>query len=97
MRQIEKQMLAALRNGRNFNGNNTTVNHENGNSYVYLFGNLIYKVVNSKAYFSLAGWNTTTTRSRLNALGVNVSQRKGTPYHNEKPIHDYCGFFPVEN
>ena len=97
MRQIEKEMRYALRNGENFHSNNTTVTHDNGNSYVYLFGNLIYKVVNGKAYFSLAGWNTNTTRSRLNALGVNVSQKKGTPHYNGKPIHDLQGFFPVEH
>lgn len=95
MRVIEEKMLAALRNGRNLNGNNTTVNHENGNSYVYLFGNLIYKVVNGKAYFSFAGWNTTTTRSRLRALGISVYQRNWTPYYNGKEISTH-GFIPVE-
>ncbi len=98
MKEIEKKMVAALRNGTNFNGNNTQVECQpNGNSFVHLFGNTIYKVVNGKAYFSLAGWNTVTTRSRLNALGVNVNQRKGTPHYNGKSIHDFQGFFPVEH
>ena len=94
MRQIEKEMRYALRNRENFHSSNTTVSHDNGNSYVYLFGNLIYKVVKGKAYFSLAGWNRSTTRSRLNALGVNVYQRNWTPYYNGKEIKS-SGFYPV--
>lgn len=87
MREIEKKMVAAIRNGKNFNGNNTQVESQSiGNSYVYLFGNLIYKVIKGKAYFSLCGWNTNTTRSRLNALGVNVTTKNGTPIYNGKPI-----------
>lgn len=88
-------MVNALRNGYNFNGSNTQVEHSNGNSYVYLFGNLIYKVVKGKAYFSLCGWNSNTTRSRLNALGVNVTSKNFTPYHNGKPI-SANGFHTVD-
>ena len=97
MRQIEKQMLAAVRNGRSFNGNNTEVETQsNGNTYVYLFGNCIYKVVNGKSYFNLCGWNSVTTRSRLNALGVNVTSKNFTPYYNGKPISANSGWIDVQ-
>lgn len=97
MRQIEKQMLAAIRNGKNFNGNNTQVECEpNGNIYVYLFGNCIYKIVNGTPKFNLCGWNTSTTRSRLNALGVNVTSKGFTPHYNGKPISAYSGWIDVQ-
>lgn len=92
MKEIEKKMVDAVDNGRNFTGNNTTVRHEDGNTYVYLFGNLIYKIVDGKAQFSMCGWNTTTTRSRLNALGVNVRSKEGQAYHNGKPIENIYEF-----
>lgn len=92
MRKIEKEMVDAVKNGRNFTGNNTTVRHEDGNTYVYLFDNLIYKIVDGKAQFSMCGWNSTTTHSRLNALGVIVYSKKSQAYHNGKPIEDICEY-----
>ena len=86
MRAIEKKMVQALQSKRNFHESNTCVECDNNNTYVYLFGNCIYKVVNGKAYFTLAGWNTSTTRSRLNALGVGVTQKDWTPYWNGERI-----------
>ncbi|MBP5723386.1 MAG: hypothetical protein J6X18_07415 [Bacteroidales bacterium] len=82
MRAIEIRMIKALQSKRNFHESNTSVEFDNGNTYVYLFGNCIYKVVNGKAYFTLAGWNTPTTRSRLSALGIHVTQKNWMPYYN---------------
>ena len=97
MREIEKKMVAAIRNGKNFNGNNTQVEcQSNGNIYVYLFGNCIYKIVNGKARFNLCGWNSVTTRSRLNALGVNVTSKDFTPHYNGKPISANSGWIAVQ-
>jgi len=39
-----------------------------------------------KTYFSLAGFNTRLTRSRLNALGIKVVCKKGVPYYNGEAI-----------
>lgn len=97
MREIEKKMVAAIRNTKNFNGNNTQVEcQSNGSIYVYLFGNCIYKIVNGKTYFNLCGWNSVTTRSRLNALGVNVTSKDFIPYYNGKPISAHSGWIAVQ-
>jgi hypothetical protein len=97
MREIEKKMVAAVRNGRNFNGNNTQVKSlSNGNIYVYLFDNCIYKIVNGTPKFNLCGWNSATTRSRLNALGVNVTSKNFTPYYNGEPISANSGWVAVQ-
>lgn len=97
MREIEKKMAAAVRNGKNFNGKNTQVESEsNGNIYVYLFGNCIYKVVNGTPKFNLCGWNSATTRSRLQALGVNVTSKDFTPHYNGKPISANSGWIDVQ-
>ena len=96
MRQIEKQMVAAIKARKNFKSGNTEVTMTR-NEYlgtctamVYLHCNLISNISfgpeNVEARFTLAGWNTNTTRSRLNALGVGVSQCKWAPYHNGKAI-----------
>lgn len=96
MKEIEKKMVAAVRNGKNFKGNNTEVEAQpNGSTYVYLFGNCIYKRENGKSYFTLCGWNSVTTRSRLNALGVNVTSKNFTPYYNGKPISE-SGWIEVQ-
>ena len=96
MRQIEKQMVEAIKARKNFKSGNTEVTMTR-NEYlgtctamVYLHDNLIAKISfgteNVVAQFTLAGWNTNTTRSRLNALGVGVSQLNWAPYHNGKAI-----------
>ena len=96
MRQIEKQMVAAIKARKNFKSGNTEVmmtrNEYLGTctAMVYLHANLIAKISfgqdNVVAQFTMAGWNTNTTRSRLNALSVGVSQRNWSPYHNGKAI-----------
>lgn len=80
MRTIEKNMNAAISAGRNWAAGNTSVTFVNNEVQVRLHGNLI--AVRDAAgvwRYSLAGWNTTTTRSRLNALGCNVTQKNFTP------------------
>lgn len=96
MRQIEKKMVAAIKARKNFKSGNTEVtmtrNEHLGKctAMVYLHDNLIAKISfgpeNVVAQFTLAGWNTNTTRSRLNALGVGISQCNWAPYHNCKAI-----------
>ena len=96
MRQIEKQMVAAIKARKNFKSGNTEVTMTR-NEYlgtctamVYLHDNLIAKISfrpeNVVAQFTLAGWNTNTTRSRLNALCVGVYKCNRAPYHNGKAI-----------
>ena len=69
MRQIEQQMNRAIRSGSDFCKSNTMVKHQDGNAFVYLHGNHIGTV---DAFGSLTlfdgGWQSNTTKSRLNAL-----------------------------
>lgn len=83
MRKIEAEMVAAIKTGRNFTKDNTTVTiHDGGRFYsVFLFGNKIAKGVvgNIPGYFNLCGWASNTTMSRLRALGIPVSRKDGVP------------------
>ena len=91
MRQIEKQVNQAILAGKDFKGNNTTV--ETGAllwdysknewrkfaAVVRLHGNIIAAVdLDGCHWFSCAGWHTTTTRSRLAALGAPVKIKDST-------------------
>jgi hypothetical protein len=81
MRKIEKQMIAVLQEGRNFELDNTRVE---GNS-VYLHNHHIADMADGKCVVNmdtLAAWPTRTTRSRLNALGAHVNVIKGITFVN---------------
>jgi len=81
MRQIESAMLAAIAARQPFKQGNTEVRVDGISARVYLHGNLI-AVKNdgeNRWRFNLCGWNTPTTRSRLNALGAGVFTRAGLP------------------
>lgn len=90
MRAIEQKMCEAVCFGENMCMNNTRVENRDGEITVYLHGNAIYRVVDGVRYFSLAGWNTPTTRSRLNALRCNVSQSNFQAMHDGQPIDIYA-------
>jgi hypothetical protein len=81
MRKLELDMVAAIIDRKNKNLGNTTVRcNDLGTVEVRLHGNLIFKMGPMLgAYITLAGWNTPTTRSRINAIlscidGVNVKR-----------------------
>ena len=69
MRKIEQQMNTAIRNRVNWSGSNTTVmvDHKN-KARVYLHGNLIAEVCDEFVAIFDGGWQSNTTKSRLNAL-----------------------------
>ena len=73
MRKIEKMMVQAVANKKNFKCSNTEVRVINNAVFVALHGNLIFARIDGKDYFSNAGWNTATTASRLRALGASYS------------------------
>jgi hypothetical protein len=91
MRKIEQQMLNAISTRKSWQGGNTTVSIRDDNSVsVFLHGNHIADVwalgfvsVNTD---TLARWSTNTTKSRLRALGANVTTRKGVTYLNNVAI-----------
>lgn len=92
MRKIEQQMLDAILNRKAWQSGNTTVSVRNESSMsVYLHGNHIADV-DSPTGFTLVNqetlrrWQTPTTKSRLRALGANVTTRKGVTYLNNVAV-----------
>ena len=70
MRKIETQMIAAINNRKDWkSGNTKVIINDNNCANVYLYGNLIAWVNqdNDLTVFD-GGWQTVTTKSRLNAL-----------------------------
>ena len=70
MRKIESQMCAAVQSNKNWQSGNTTVHFdpETGVSIVRLHGNKIAQVSDTDMTLFDGGWQTVTTKSRLNAL-----------------------------
>ena len=67
MRKIEQQMNEAILNRQDFRKDNTEVITISDCSFVYLHGNHI-ATVGATLDICDAGWQTVTTKSRLNAL-----------------------------
>ena len=86
MRKVEQLMLEAIRDNRNFSSKNTKVRNRHGVSYVYLFKHRIAIISSNKRKFNMCGWNTVTTRSRLNALGAGITQHRHVPFFNGKVL-----------
>lgn len=97
MRKIEQQMIQAIRNKKNWHKGNTRVEVCDNVIMVKLHGHDIAAVSADQIIFDCCGYETNTTRSRLNAvaslctqyIGFNIIQfsmhfRKGSP--NAKPI-----------
>ena len=70
MRKIEAQMNAAIQANKNWQSGNTAVyfNEETGVSVVRLHGNKIAEVSDNDMTIFDGGWQSVTTKSRLNAL-----------------------------
>lgn len=71
MRKISQDAAYALLNGLTFNRNNTCIIFERDTNIckLYLHGNLIAQIKQSDIlHITLAGWDTVTTKSRLNAI-----------------------------
>lgn len=97
MRKIEQQMISAIHSRKSWQSGNTSVtpntdaNSTEDGMMVYLHGNHIayihcatgFVLVNKE---TLRRWSTPTTKSRLRALGANVSTRKGVTYLNNVAI-----------
>jgi hypothetical protein len=86
MRKIEKQMIQAIYDRKAWKSGNTIVSPIDGvNSAVFLHGNHIADVNSTNGSVmvvthTLRAYPTVTTKSRLRALGANVSTRKGVTY-----------------
>ena len=70
MRKIEQQMISAVQNNKNWQSANTSVHFdpETGISIVRLHGNKIAEVSDNDMTIFDGGWQSNTTKSRLNAL-----------------------------
>ena len=68
MRKIESQMNAAVRARKAFSKQNTMVTNEGDCAKVYLHGNHIATITDDTLTLFDGGWQTNTTKSRLNAL-----------------------------
>ena len=70
MRKVEAQMLRLMERRATGNaGSNTTVFTDNDITRVYLHGNKIAELdEQGRVWVSDAGWQTVTTKSRLNAI-----------------------------
>ena len=69
MRKIESQMVAAINSNKNWKSGNTEVRTDDANiSRVFLHGNHIATIDDDSMMIMDGGWQSNTTKSRLNAL-----------------------------
>ena len=68
MRKIDTQAAAAFKYGKPFNQGNTTITIEGGAVTMRLHGHIIAKMLGNTLVLTLAGYNTRTTRARLNGI-----------------------------
>ena len=68
MRKIEKLMNDAITASKDWKLDNTEVINHDGVSEVYLHNNLIAKIGDTWMQLFDGGWQSNTTKSRLNAL-----------------------------
>lgn len=90
MRTIEKQMLQAIQERKNWRLDNTSVhvNADKGCLLVRLHGNLIAIIwPGQEVTLSDCGWRSPTTKSRLNALASYFE----LPQFSTKKGQWYCG------
>ena len=85
MRKISLAALKAFNGRYNFSKSNTRVDVNEGSVFLYLHGNLIARKPKGEAIeITTAGWDTPTTKERLNAFaGVRLTTRKGTLFLND--------------
>jgi hypothetical protein len=76
MKQVTKNAVATFNNKGNGTFSNTKVVTENGVTSMFLFGNKIAEEKEGVLRITNAGWESNTTKERLNALnGVNINQK----------------------
>ena len=73
MKEIEKKMIEAVKNGKEFKETNTYVFTTKNGIFVKLYNTIIFALVNGNKYYSDGGYATVTTSSRLRALGADYS------------------------
>jgi hypothetical protein len=85
MRAVTESAGVNFFSGNQFHRDNTRVDNAPGwDSVLYLHGNAIARRRGRVLQVTLAGWNTSTTRERLQAAGVRVHTKAGQAYLNDK-------------
>ena len=84
MRKITEQAIDAFMNHRRFKKKNTEVYKGEFTTLLILFGNTIaIKYDDGSIEITTCGWNSATTRERLNGIpGVHIQSVKGELYLN---------------
>ena len=84
MRKITADAIRALRNRQSFKRGNTEVKVFDNSVALFLHGNMIAEYVNDGAlYICDGGWQTNTTKERLNGLpNVYINQKDFQWYLN---------------
>tara|TARA_R100001163_G_C5029422_1_gene170058 strand:+ start:126 stop:419 length:294 start_codon:yes stop_codon:yes gene_type:complete len=83
MRQITEEAIECFDNRESFKKDNTEVIVSGQVIELRLFGNMIARKTGEKVEVTTAGWDTVTTRERLNGLrGVDVHRSRGTLFLN---------------
>ena len=87
MRKITKESIKAFYNREPFKKSNTIVENVEGVTILKLHNNTIAKLdENNELFITTAGWNSVTTRERLNGLsGIRLGTKKGQLYLNNIP------------
>jgi len=81
MRQITRDIVNAFQNSRSLRIGNSRTNGES----LWLFDNKIAEIRRDGLWVSNGGWNSKTTKERLNGiLGVNVRQQRGVWLLNDR-------------
>ena len=85
MKKITIQSIQAFNNSQNFKKANMEIEVNEKGTFMYLFDNLIAKRIDNRLYITNAGWQSNTTKERLNGLdGVNIHQSNFVWYLNGK-------------
>lgn len=87
MRKVTQKIADAFHNQQKLTVSNTTTDGQN----VWLHGNKIIERRRDGIWFTLAGWNTPTTRERVSGIlpGVSVSSRKGNAFLHASNRSEY--------
>ena len=82
-KKITQQSVRKFLDRTPFKKDNTEVVKEDSIYYLKLFGNKIAAIDNGRMWISNAGWDSNTTKERLNGLpNVRINQSKGVWYLN---------------
>ena len=94
MRKIETQMIAAIKNNQDWKCDNTEVINIEGVSFVYLHGNQIATIDDDSLTLFDGGYQSKTTKSRLNAILSEFGYTCGTKreYVFQKQLEWFVNF-----